>query len=68
MPDEAPADDSRIETVIIDPRWRIVTIQLDGATHIVLSLRHPAHGDINALLPRSQAMLIRDTLIRVTAA
>ena len=68
MSDDKPPPQplSAIEAAI-DPRWQIGGITLDGATHILLTLHHPRHGEIHSILPRLSAAEMRDVLIRALA-
>jgi hypothetical protein len=54
-----------VTEAVIDPRWRVLTIEL--GKHIVLRFTHPRHGDIDFILPDKEATGIADALQKAVA-
>jgi len=67
MPDEG--EPVTVREVALNPRWRLVEVRIDGLAEALLVLRieHYRLGNVDAILSKPNAMLLRDTLNEVLA-
>lgn len=55
-----------VET-LIDPRWRMFAINIDGRVLPVLRIEHPRHGNIDCVLPDETLTGMHHALCRIIA-
>ena len=54
---------TRVVEAIIEPQWYTATMDLDGATHVVLHIDHPRHGGLDFVLSKEEAQGVAGALI-----
>lgn len=54
-----------VREALIDPRWRLFVVTVDGKPLPVLRIEHPRHGDIDCVLTVETIRTMHDTLGRM---
>jgi hypothetical protein len=54
-----------VRELVVDPRWRLFAITIDGKSLPVLRIEHPRHGDIDCTMTVETMRVMHETLGRM---
>lgn len=54
--------DVTIAEAVIDPRWKVGVVVVNGARLTFIRITHPRHGDVDLILPDESAVGLSTTL------
>lgn len=55
----------KINELVLDPRWRMGSVIIDGNKLLFIAIEHPRHGPICFQLPRASLTMLRDSITRL---